>query len=78
MRLMAIILAAVMLASCSSGIKCDAEGMIIVDPAATDSASTEWRHRNMRLATDRLNKATGSPDGQWLTPQSLEKAQGCP
>lgn len=78
MKRAAIVLAALALASCSSAIKCDADGMIIVDPTATDSTSLEWQHRNMKLAGDRLDKLTGSPRAQWLTAESLEKAKGCP
>lgn len=78
MNRVAIIVVALGLASCGPAITCDSDGMIVIPDDVSTDTRVDWNSRNLRLATQRLNKATGSPDGRWLTPETLEKAKGCP
>ncbi len=71
-----VILGALALASCSKPpITCGSDGMIIVPAGLDDKTAADWNRRNLALALDRLDQATG------FKPQSLDrlvKAEGCP
>ncbi len=76
MKRLAVILAGLVLASCSAApaIKCDADGMIIIPKNIAAETGNDWAIRNMKLAGQKLDKLTGSERARWATDATLEKA----
>lgn len=75
MKTLAVALAALAIAGCSPAIKCDAEGYIAMQDGASTEDRSEWSIRNMRLATERQDAATGFKEHPR---DQLLKAEGCP
>ena len=77
MKPFALFAAALALTACGPEIRCNIDGTIIIPETVTGDTAIEWHRRNIDLHKRRLAKM-GGEEGRWLTPQSLEKAEGCP
>jgi hypothetical protein len=51
--------------------------MIVIPDDIDLETGSDWSSRNAELAVRRLEKVAGT-GSEWVTAQSLEKAQGCP
>jgi hypothetical protein len=77
MKSITLLAAACALTACGPEIRCNIDGTIIIPETVTGETAIEWHRRNIDLHKRRLAKMDGG-EGRWQTPQSLEKAKGCP